>query len=574
MENMEPVPDRHHRGARRPAPGLPLAAPGLPRPAPCLPRPASGLPRPAPCLPRPAPGLPRPAPGLPLAALAGLLVLACLALCSCGGSSAPTYSFNGTGYPNGNLSNTRFSGGPINQSTVKKLGVAWHMPLAAKSLYGAYASSPVIANGVIYSQDLESNVQAIDLQTGKVLWTKNYESPDQGPNGLVVGGGRVYGATATSAFALNEKTGAQLWSVELVRNSHEGIDMAPGYHNGIVYIATVPGNNAKFYGGGGDGILWALEGASGRKLWHFDTSPEDLWSPEHTSLNAGGGVWYAPAFDEQGSIYFGTGNPAPFPGTAQYPWGSSRPGPDLYNDSLLKLNATTGKLEWYYQAFPHDLYDRDLEAPPILMSIDGKQAVVTAGKGGFVYALERETGKLLWKRSVGKHNGHDNDGLYAMKHEYSKLHMPETVEPGLLGGVIAPMATNGSILFVPVVNLPVHYTSQTEDTEGPESSGELVALNASTGAVLWVQKLSTPAFGAATAVNNLVFATIGGGTLYAFSDTTGEVVWQVQLPAGSNTGVAVSGDTVVVPAGLTSREGETPELVAYRLGASGGGEAG
>ena len=508
-------------------------------------------------------------PALRAAVPVALLALAALALSSCGGSSAPTYTLNGSGSPNGNLANTRFAGGPIDSSTVKKLGVAWHMPLTAKSLFGAYSSTPIISDGVIYSQDLESNVQAIDLQTGKVLWTKTYESPDQGPNGLVVGGGRVFGATATSAFALNEKTGVQLWSVELTRNEHEGIDMAPGYHNGIVYIATVPGNNAKYYAPGGVGILWALEAASGKKLWSFDTAPENLWGkPE---VNSGGGVWYAPAFDEQGSIYFGTGNPAPFPGTEQYPWGSSRPGPNLYTDSLVKLNAATGKLQWYYQAFPHDLYDRDLQDPPILMSVGGRRVVITAGKGGFVYALEQSTGKLLWQRVVGKHDSHENDGIYAMKREYSKLHMPETVEPGLLGGVIAPMATNGSTVFVPVVNIPVHYTSQTENTEGPESTGELVALDAATGAVRWVQKLSSPAFGAATAVNDVVFLPIASGTLYAFDDADGEVAWQAQLPAGANTGVAVSGDTVIAPAGLASGAGQTPELVAYRLGASGGG---
>ncbi|MGH2854970.1 MAG: PQQ-binding-like beta-propeller repeat protein, partial [Solirubrobacteraceae bacterium] len=185
-------------------------------------------------------------------------------------------------------------GGPINSTTVSKLKVAWTLPLTAKSVYGSYASTPVISKGVIYSQDLASNVQAIDLQTGEVLWTKTFESPDQGPNGIVVAGGRIYGATATSAFALEETTGKQLWSVELVRNPHEGIDMAPGYHNGVVYVSTVPGNNKVFYGGEGVGILWALEGATGKKLWHFDTAPTNLWSAKHANINAGGGVWYTP----------------------------------------------------------------------------------------------------------------------------------------------------------------------------------------------------------------------------------------------------------------------------------------
>jgi outer membrane protein assembly factor BamB len=502
------------------------------------------------------------------AVVVGLLSVVGVALSSCG-SSAPTYTLNGSGYPNLNLSNTRYVGGPIDRATVSKLGVAWTKPITAKSLFGSYAASPIISNGVIYSEDLASNVQAISLQTGKVLWRKSYESADQGPNGLVVAGGRVYGATATSAFALDEKTGKQLWSVLLVRNAQEGIDMAPGYHNGIVYVSTVPGNNREFYGGGGVGILWALEGATGRKLWHFNTVPKSLWSAEHGSINAGGGVWYTPAFDEQGFMYFGTGNPSPFPGTKQFPWGSSRPGPDLYTDSLLKLNAATGKLQWYYQQTPHDLYDRDLQDPPMLVNVNGRQVVITAGKAGFVLAFEGQSGKLLWKRSVGTHNGHENDSIYAMKHEYSKLKMPETVYPGLLGGVIAPMATNGSTVFVPVVNFPVKYTAQTEDQEGPTGNGELVALNIATGAVRWAHTFPFAAFGAATAVNDLVFTPTFNGTLYAFDANTGEVVWQTQLPAGTNTGVVVDGDTLIAPAGAVGAPTQTAAMVAYRIGAGG-----
>lgn len=493
-----------------------------------------------------------------------LLVVAGIALSACG--STPKPPLNGSGYPNGDTSNTRDVGGPINSTTVSKLQVAWTLPLTAKSVYGSFSSTPIVSNGVVYAQDLDSNVQAIDLQTGEVLWTKTYESPDQGPNGLVVEGGRVYGATATSAFALEEKTGNQLWSVELVRNAHEGIDIAPGYHNGIVYVATVPGNNKVFYGGEGVGILWALEGATGKKLWHFDTAPANLWSTKHTNINSGGGVWYTPAFDEQGSMYFGTGNPGPFPGNEQYPWGSSRPGPNLYTDSLVKLNATTGKLQWYYQMTPHDLYDRDFQDPPILLNVNGRQTVIEAGKGGFVAAFDSQSGKLLWKRSVGIHNGHDNDNLYAMNHEYSKLKLPETVYPGLLGGVIAPMATNGSTVFAPVVNHPVSYAKQTAPEETATGGGELVAIDTATGAVKWSHKFATSLFGAVTAVNNVVFATTFNGVLYAFNATTGELIREFQLPAGTNTGVAVEGNTMIVPAGLPIRAGEKPQLVAYRIG--------
>ncbi len=493
-----------------------------------------------------------------------LLVIAGIAVASLSSSSTAS-SLTGSGYPNGNTSNTRYTGGPINSATVAKLETAWTLPLSAKSQYGSYSSSPIVSGGVVFSQDLASNVQAINLKTGKVIWTKTYESPDQGPNGLVVQGGRVYGATATAAFALDEKTGEQVWSVTLVRNEHEGIDMAPGYHDGIVYVATVPGNNSKFYGGGGVGILWALEARTGKRLWHFNTAPEDLWSSANAGVNSGGGLWYTPAFDDQGFMYIGTANPAPFPGTSQLPWGSSRPGPNLYTDSIVKLNASTGRLQWYYQQTPHDLYDWDLQDPPILANVAGKQEVIAAGKSGVVIALDSQTGKPLWKRSVGVHNGHDQDSSYALKGEYSKLKLPETVYPGLLGGVIAPMATNGATVFVPVVNHPVTFTSQTEPQENGPATGELVALDTATGAVKWAHKLPTPVFGAATAVNDLVFATTFEGTLYAFAANSGSVAWESKLPAGTNTGVAVEGDTLIAPAGLAAANGQTPEIAAYRL---------
>jgi outer membrane protein assembly factor BamB len=481
-------------------------------------------------------------------------------------SSAPPLSLTGSGYENLNASNTRSTGGPIDAANVKTLHLAWSMPLTASSLYGSYASTPVIAGGVVYSIDLDSNVKAIDLQTGQVLWSNELKVPDYGPNGLVVANGEVFGATGTSAFALEQKTGKELWSVSLVENENEGIDMAPGYHNGVVYVSTVPGNVNNFYQPGGNGILWALEARTGRKLWHFNTSPPNLWSSEGTSINSGGGVWYPPAFDDEGNMYFGTGNPEPDPGTEADPWGTSRPGPDLYNDSIVKLNATTGKLQWYYQVTPHDLYDWDQQDPPILAEIGGRQVVISGGKSGVVVVLDRKTGKLLWRRDVGIHNGHDHDGLYAMRQEYSKLKLPETVYPGELGGVIAQMASNGRTVFAPVVNLPIKFTSQTQSTEGPEESGEVVALNIANGAVKWVHKLPAPAFGATTVVNDLVFVATVNGELYALNASNGEAAWEVELPAGSLGGVAVEGSTLLIGAGKPAQNGQQPALVAYRLG--------
>lgn len=501
-----------------------------------------------------------------VAGLVALLVVASgVLLSACGSSSSGSVSFTGSGYPNVDLANTRQTGGPIKSSTVEELEVAWTTPITGKSTFGSYASAPIVSKGVVYSQDLESNVQAIDRENGDILWTKKYQEPDHGPNGVVVAEGLVFGATPTKAFALDQETGKEVWSEVLIRNGKEGIDMAPGYDNGIVYVSTVPVNAEEFYGGGGQGVLWALDAKTGKRLWHFDTVPKSLWG--NPKINSGGGLWYTPAFDGKGSMYFGVGNPAPFPGTEGEPWGSSRPGPNLYSDSLVKLNAKTGKLEWYYQVTPHALYDWDFQNPPILIKAGGKELVLGAGKSGLVVALDAKTGKPVWTRSVGTHNGHDDDGLLAMRGEDSKLKTPTTVYPGSLGGVIAPMSTDGSTVFVPVVNSPLEVVTQEEREEPGPLNGELVALDAATGAVKWQHEFpSAPAFGSTTVVNDLVFTTTFDGILYAFGTKSGQIAWQETLPAGTNAGVTVEGDTLIAPAGYASAESQTPQIVAYRLG--------
>jgi outer membrane protein assembly factor BamB len=500
--------------------------------------------------------------------LAIALVVAAALLAGCGSSSSSSdgeeASLTGSGYPGVDAANTRQAKSEIDSSNVGSLAVAWNATIPGTSSFGSYASTPVIDKGVIYSQDLASNVQALNLESGEVLWTASFELPDIGPNGVVVAEGRVYGATPEEAFALDQKTGEQVWSVPLARNKHEGIDMAPGYQDGIVYVSTVPLNTSELYEGGGAGILWALDAKTGKKLWHFDTVPQSLWG--NPKVNSGGGLWYPPAFDGKGSMYFGVGNPAPFPGTAQDPWGSSRPGPNLYTNSLVKLDAKTGKMDWYHQVTPHDIYDWDFQGPPILMNVGGHPIVVAAGKSGIVLAADQKTGKVIWQKTVGKHNGHDDDGLLAMRGEESKIKTPSTVYPGSLGGVIAPMSTDGTTVFAPVVNSPATILSGSEKQEPGPSSGEVVALDAATGKLKWKATLSTPAYGATTVVNNLVFATSSEGSVSAFDTKSGQIVWREKLPAGTNSGVMANGNTLIAPAGLAVAAGQVPKIVAFRLG--------
>ncbi len=505
-------------------------------------------------------------------AIAIVLVLAFASGCGGGGDDqasgkgdggSTSSSDSGDAYPGVDLANSRHAEGEIESSNASTLKEAWSLPLTAQSSYGAISATPAVAGDIAYVQDLESNVQAVEISSGKVLWTKNYAEPDQGPNGVTVGGEAVFGATPTKAFALDRESGEELWSVTLADGNIEAMDMAPGYHEGLVYVSTVPTNVRSEYPAGGVGTLWALDAETGKKVWHFDTVPKSLWG--NKALNAGGGLWYPPSFDGEGGIYFGVGNPAPFPGAGNKPWGSSRPGPNLYSNSIVKLDERTGKLDWYYQQTPHDVYDWDFQNPPILASAGGKELAIGSGKSGFVVAVDAATGKPVWKTAVGEHNGHDEDGLLAMRGEEEKI-KTGTVYPGTLGGVISPLASNETTLFVPIVNHPLTVESGTQLGEGPEATGELVALDIATGKVKWKVKTAVPMYGSPVAVNDMVFIASPEGTVSGLDADSGGEVWAASLPAGSNTGLAISGDTLLAPAGLPAAEGQEPALVAFRLG--------
>ena len=315
-------------------------------------------------------------------------------------------------------------------------------------------------NGVVYLQDLESNVMAIKLATGKVLWTRDYNSVNGGPDGVNVVNGVVYAATNEAAVALSAATGKQLWSRVLIGNDLESIDMAPGYNDGTVYVSTVPVSAKGEYLGGAKSTLWALNAATGAPEWSWD-EVQNLWG--NPGLNSGGGLWDPPSFDSQGNIYVGIANPGPI-GQAGwpkgYPWGTSRPGPDLYTDSVVKLSPH-GKLLWYYQLTPHDLFDWDLQDSPVLTTANGQAVVIDGGKAGILIELNAQTGKLIWKLPVGVHTGPENAGLLtesATPTSHIPLPAKFSLEPGVFGGIESQLASNGTTTFAAVNNLALPIT--------------------------------------------------------------------------------------------------------------------
>jgi alcohol dehydrogenase (cytochrome c) len=529
-----------------------------------------------------------------------LVVVAGLAVAGCGSASSPSPAgcastgahpaapgaAAGWTLPGGDLQNTRDVASSITGSNVSTLGVAWCVPIESTGAAGAagvsngYSTTSIVVNGVVYTQDLESNVRAIDLATGKVLWTHTYNSLNGGPDGVNVVGGTVYAATDSAAVALSAATGTQLWSRTLIGNDHEGIDMAPGYNDGTVYVSTVPVDpNVGEYLGGGKATLWALNAATGAPEWSWD-EVQDLWG--NPGINSGGGLWDPPSFDRQGNLYIGIANPGPIGQDgwpSGYPWGTSRPGPNLYTDSVVKLSPQ-GKLLWYYQLTPHDLFDWDLQDSPVLTTANGQPVVIDGGKAGILIELSAQTGKLLWKLPVGVHSGPGDAGLITENATpTSPIPLPAKfdLEPGVFGGVESQLATNGSTTFAAVNNLAVPMSEKgvTESSKAfeasiPKATGEMIAVNQDTGKIEWDDKLPSSPYGAAAVTNNVVFTTTYSGDLYAFNAATGAILLKTPLSAGTNAPVTIAGDYVIVGAGVPSlSKSQRSLIIAYRLGAKG-----
>jgi len=465
---------------------------------------------------------------------------------------------------NKDYSNSRASfDSNINSGNVSKLDLEWTFAIPGVSEWGAAATNPLILGNTVYLQDMKSNMHAIDLKTGKLLWTKEYNLDQAGPTGPAIAGGKIFVPKGHYEIAALDMKGNELWSTKMSDNENVGIDMQLTAFNGMVYLSTVPGvSNANFYKGGSTGILYALDENTGKILWSFDTvDSEDIWgNPE---VNSGGGAWYPPAIDTKTNImYWGLGNAAPWPGTAQFPNGTSRPGPNLYTNSLVALDTKDGKMLWYNQVLPHDLFDYDLQIPPILATLTANGAkqdiIIGAGKMGKVYGFDRNNGKTLWETTIGLHQ---NDNLTELPQGTTK------VAPGPLGGVETPMAYADGVVYVPLVNMIVEYTPSEfvgASFDLGAATGELLAIDAATGKILWDNKLDSLNVGAATVVNDLVFTSTFNGKIYAFDRKTGNEVWTYQAPGGINGWPAVSGDTIIFPVGV----GPNPVLLAFKVGAT------
>lgn len=468
------------------------------------------------------------------------------------GEAVPEEFNTETNWPaeNYDVSATRdVRGTNISSGTVADLGTAWTYEVTSGGAFGALTANPSIVGNTIFIQDASANVYALNKETGEELWVNRYDDvvPSGGPNGVAAAYGFLFTTIGGigDVVALRQETGEEVWRTNIRGPLNEGITVFPAVHNNIVWVSTIPGSSETFYAGGQRGVIHALDAASGQVLWYFDTTTDNLWG--NPTVNSGGGFWHPPSFDEDGKAYVPIANPAPYPGAEGWPWASSRPGDNLYTDSILKMDPLTATLDWYYQVLPHDVFDLDNQLTPILAEVDGRNVVFTSGKHGIVVCLDRESGEVVWRTEVGTHQNY----------ERTEFEEDESVEvaPGTLGGVETQFAysVEHNLLVCPVVELPSTYISTGFDPNVPFNAvggtGLLIALNPSDGSVVWETGLATPPYAAATICNDVVFSAGLDGVILGFNIMDGTEVFRYQATAGIIAQAAVSGDYIYFPAG-------------------------
>ena len=306
---------------------------------------------------------------------------------------------NWTSY-NGDYTGRRYSIlREINTSNVAQLRAAWVFhPGNSQRL----EATPIVVRGVMYVT-AANDVFALDARTGRQLW--HYQRPVS--SGLLDDAAahknRGVGVWQNSIFiqtddahllSLDARSGSLLWDVEYAdKTKHYGATGAPLVVKDLVVVGTSGGDS------GVRGFLAAFDAGTGKKKWQRWTipGPGELGSsswPGDSYLHGGGTTWMPGTYDpELNSLYWTTSNGSPdFVG-------GSRPGDDLYTACVLALDTDTGEMKWYFQFTPHDLYDYDATETPVLIdSVEGgktQHLLLQANRNGYFYVLDRTNGKFL-----------------------------------------------------------------------------------------------------------------------------------------------------------------------------------
>jgi alcohol dehydrogenase (cytochrome c) len=306
---------------------------------------------------------------------------------------------NWTSY-NGDYSGRRYSGlSEINANTIGGLRAEW--VFHARNT-GRLEVTPVVMNGIMFVT-AANDAAALDARTGRVIWHHSWpiseglidDASGHINRGVGVWRNRVYMETDNAhLLCLDARSGNLIWDVAYANwNKNYGATSAPLVVKDKVLVGTSGGDD------GVRGFVAAYDALTGKLVWRFWTRPgpgefgSESW-PGKLYLHGGGTTWMPGTYDPQlNTIYWGTSNPSPdFEGGV-------RPGDDLYTDCVLALDPDTGKLKWYFQFTPHDLFDFDAVETPILIDVvyrgTERKLLVQANRNGYIYVVDRTNGQFL-----------------------------------------------------------------------------------------------------------------------------------------------------------------------------------
>ncbi|MES2842835.1 MAG: PQQ-dependent dehydrogenase, methanol/ethanol family [Pseudomonadota bacterium] len=483
----------------------------------------------------------------------------------------------------------------ISTANVKELGLVWSYNLESKR---GVESTPLVVDGIMYVTASWSVVHAVDVRTGKQIWTFDPKVPreagykgccDVVNRGVALHEGKVFVAAYDGRLiALDAATGQQVWEKDTIidRKFSYTITGAPRVFKGNVII----GNGGAEYGV--RGYITAYDAKSGAQKWRWFTVPGDpskpfedesmakaakTWDPAGKWWEAGGGgtAWDAMAFDpELNLMYIGTGNGSPWQRDKRSPAG----GDNLYLASIVALNPDTGKYVWHYQETPGDNWDYTSTQPMILadIKIDNKprKVILHAPKNGFFFVIDRVNGKFISAKNfvdVNWATGYDKNGRPIETALARTGDRPREIIPSAFGARNwHSMSYNPAtgLVYMPVQGVPLTLmdnkawsfngvrpgephsgmgwnTANFANVEPPTSKpyGRLVAWDPVKQQAAWTKEQISPWNGGTlTTAGNLVFQGTADGRFIAYNATTGEQLWET--PTG--TGVIAAPSTYLV----------------------------
>ncbi len=459
----------------------------------------------------------------------------------------------------GNYASQRFSElKQVDTENVSHLKMQWVYQLRQQ---GIFESSPIVVDGLMYVTEPPTTVTALDVRSGRPIWRWTAKLPKNlltiglfpTNRGVAILGDTIYVATIDAHLvALDAKTGAERWTVEIGKNEDAvAITQAPLAINGKIIVGMGGGE------GGLRGYIDAYDANDGKRLWRLYTIPTsgepgvETWEDESWKYG-GATTWNTGSYDpETNTLFWGTGNPAP-------DWnGDARKGDNLYSCALLAIDADTGKMKWYFQFSPHETHDWDSSEPPILFDavVDGKKRkiVAQANRNAFYYVLDRETGEFITGKAFAKETwakGLDAKGRPIELPDIDPTPQGNLIYPSITGSVnwtspsYSPLTglfyvntrEQGAYYFKGRPTISPHNPSDIgggggqKVVGGDDAYSAVRALVATTGERKWQFKMVGDSWtGMLATAGNLVFCADAEGNFFALDATTGKPLWHVPL---------------------------------------------